>query len=67
MITPGKSASTRRITGADKGEKFRVGSSSTSTLAPFSTMARNSSLARWPPDSPAAGSQILVLKVNSRH
>ena len=48
-MAPPKSRRAARTTGAERGLKFRVGSSSNSTSALFSTMSKNSSLARWPP------------------
>ena len=52
-MAPGNSASIRRITGADRAEKFRVGSSRINTLAPDRLIFSSSTFAFWPPDSSA--------------
>ena len=58
MIAPGKSESILRITGPDSGEKFRVGSSRTSTLAPEVFIRRRKIFACWPPESSRMGRSI---------
>mgnify|MGYP003300388856 CR=1 FL=1 len=49
MIVPWKSISACRITGAERGEKFLVGSSRISTFAFCRTIFRKMIFARWPP------------------
>lgn len=50
MIAPGKPRSNSRITGPDRGEKLRVGSSRISTFRCSMLIFSSSNLAFWPPE-----------------
>ncbi len=51
MIQPLKPFKIPRITGPERGEKFRVGSSKINTLLPFMLIPKNNSFAFCPPES----------------
>ena len=51
MIAPPKFFNSSLTTGADNGEKLRVGSSNNKTLAPSRCIFNMNTLARCPPDS----------------
>ena len=55
IIVPPYALRTLRITGLDKGEKFRVGSSRISTSAPDRLNFSKNTFAFCPPDSSAVG------------
>ena len=58
MTAPGNAFSIFRITGADSGEKLRLGSSRTSTSHVCMDSYKSNSLAFCPPDSSRIGRSI---------